>query len=135
MTHITLSWQDAEETTLLIDAERGWAWDEMFLITQRANEMILSKTHTVDSIYNFNQTTAPFNTALLSQMNAITRNPPPNAGKVYIVDSLAFGIKMVEIFTRISRGWADRIMVCKSMEQALEDIRKRRAANTAQEVS
>jgi len=126
---ITISWLDDEETVMLINAERGWTWNEMFVTAQRANELVAARPHVVDSIYNFNHTTAPFNTSLLSQMNALTRQVPPNAGKVYIVDSLSFGIKMVEIFTRISRSWADRLMICSGMEQALEDVRQRRAAH------
>jgi hypothetical protein len=125
--HITLKWLDENESIILIDAQKGWTWEEMFHTAMQARELVESKSHTVDSVYNFNNTPVPLNTSLLAQMNHLTRKVPANSGKIYIVQAMAFGIKIVEIFVRITPAWSDKIGIVKSLDDALADIQKRKA--------
>ena len=122
-------WVDYDGEYVLINCEYGWKWDEIFATAKKANNLVAKKSHVVDSIYNFNKTTVPLNVTLLSQMTALTSKVPANAGKVYVVEVSSFGIKMVKIFTQVTRSWANKLMVCNSIDEALNDIDKRKAVS------
>jgi hypothetical protein len=126
---ITLSWLNADENVLVTTCEYGWNWKEMAANVQESNVRIASKSHTVDAIYNLNKTNVPLNASLFFQMSTLTTNVPANAGKVYIVNGSSFGIKMVKIFSQTTRSWANKLMVCDSIQQALDDLQKRRVVS------
>jgi hypothetical protein len=126
--HITLKWLDENESIILIDAHKGWTWEEMFNVVMQAREWIEHKSHTVDSIYNFNNTPVPLNTSLLAQITHFTRKIPANSGKIYVVEAVAFGIKIVEIFVKIAPVWSGKIGIAKTLDEALADIQTRKVS-------
>jgi hypothetical protein len=126
---ITITWFDSEETILSIHCERGWKWKDMAQSSQQTNTLVASKPYAVDAIYNLNHTSAPLDISILTQMASLASKAPANTGKIYILNTNSFGLRMVKIFTQTTRLWSNKMMVCNSLQEALDDIQKRKTGS------
>jgi hypothetical protein len=132
---VTVQWHDAEHTILRYEFSGRWTWDEVFRAYQRAGVLCASVQHTVYGILlaTDDEATRAYPTKGLTTMHRMSQHIPANAGLAVIVfaDNAPMRALMQTLhhtMTRISPGYALRVKLAASLEQAESQIARRKVS-------
>ena len=125
---IHLSWDDADQTLLLVESSGRWTWEEYHDALSSIAEMIRSANHRVDLItVSRADSVRPSGSAMPHYQSAL-RMLPENTGLHVIINTSTIARSIVSIFLRLNRNrTSGMVVLAGSLEEARSLIQKDRA--------
>ena len=120
---ITIKWDNEDKTIIRVDFVGEWTVDDYNVVNREEEAMLDSVDHKVDIIGVLENITMPKDAlANFWRFSATPGYTHPNAGlMVHVVDS-RFAKTMVEIFGRVYKQLAEKIVIVSTLEEAYETI-------------
>ena len=124
MEHVSVVWDNAEQTAIRFDLKPECDWVEFWEAVHAAYRMMESVAWQVDLIINPEPGAMPPVRALANFKNA-EENSPPNRGRLLIVGAGTYAQLLFNTFTRIYKNLSAKMAFTTSLEAARAEVAAR----------
>jgi hypothetical protein len=122
---IQVTWDDADETILLVTSEGEWTWDDHRASVDEAFDLIRSRAYPIGVIINRDHDSqVPDGGNPMAYYRRLLKMIPANAALFVLVSANPFARSVASIVVRLSRDAGDQVVFVSSLDEARQRCQK-----------
>ncbi|MBC7812684.1 MAG: hypothetical protein H7175_16125 [Burkholderiales bacterium] len=114
---IDIAWDNEAQTVIRVDFVSKWDWNDYHEMVKFAAQMMNEVGHTVDLIYNLQQS-APISAGAITHAATTMRLLDGRMGLMMVVSNAGYIKALLSTFQLVYKNWSDRVIGAASVEDA-----------------